>query len=179
LVYALCNEWEHFVTLTINQAKYDRYDLDLYRKELSQWVRDQIKHTDIDIRYVLIPEKHENGAWHVHGLMRGVPDKYLSKFVKGKHPDKLVNSDYMNFERYERKFGFCSFGKIRDSIASAFYIIKYLQKDLSRSVTEYSAHLYYASQGLQKAENLYYIYGNVPELDKKLTYEGEFCSVGW
>lgn len=40
---ALCNPWEWFCTLTLDKAKYDRFNLPAYYKDLSQWLRDQRK----------------------------------------------------------------------------------------------------------------------------------------
>ena len=43
LQYALCNSWDYFFTGTIDRAKFDRFNLDVYQSRLSQFVRDKRK----------------------------------------------------------------------------------------------------------------------------------------
>lgn len=142
---AICNDWNYFVTLTIDPLKYDRTDLNAYKKQLSQWIRNYNKKYDCNIKYLLIPELHKDGcSWHMHGLIRGVP------------PDKLSvnNNNYLDWIDYKLKFGYISLDKIRNEEACCKYITKYITKDLQRSVTDLGAHLYYCSQGLKKAETI-------------------------
>lgn len=40
---ALCNDWEYFCTFTLSKEKYDRYKLDKFQKDFTQWIRDQRK----------------------------------------------------------------------------------------------------------------------------------------
>ena len=76
---AICNEWDFFVTLTLDKSKYDRMDLKKYRKDLAQFIRDYNKKYKINIKYLLIPEMHKDGAWHMHGLIIGLPIEHLEK----------------------------------------------------------------------------------------------------
>jgi len=175
----LCNDWPYFITVTINKAKHDRYDLDAYYKRFSQWIRDYRKEYNCRIEYLFVPEKHEDGAWHMHGFIRGIPEDHLSKFIPGIHPEKLIKGDYLNWGRYAAKFGHVSLGRIRDPIATAFYVSKYVTKAFDRGVTNFGAHLYYASIGLSRAVLLGDVYGRYHELDQYLTSEHDFCSTGW
>ena len=179
LELALCNEWEWFVTLTLDPKKYDRNDLDKYAKDLSQWVRNQRKKYKTKFQYLLIPEQHKDGAWHMHGLMNGIPYYEIENFKKGIHPEKLVRSGYYNFPAYNKRFGFCSLGRIRDKARCAFYISKYISKDLSKRLGALNEHLYYATQKMNRYENASYLYGDCPELDKLLVNHNEFCSTGY
>lgn len=69
--YALCNDFEYFVTITINSEKADRFSLtqcqDLLKKKLYYF-----KSRNENFKYILITEKHLNGAFHFHGLMKGI-----------------------------------------------------------------------------------------------------------
>jgi hypothetical protein len=179
LELALCNEWEWFVNLTLDEKKYNRYELKKFAKDLSQWFRDQRKKYGTAFQYLVIPEQHKDGAWHMHGLLNGIPDYEITEFVRGVHPQKLIDSGYKNFKAYAEKFGFISMGKIKDKSKCAFYISKYITKDLTKRLDNLNAHLYYASQGLSQYENVTYINGSVPELDEKLVNHGEFCSTGY
>lgn len=178
LQYALCNQWQWFITTTLDGNKYDRYDLDTFRKDLAQFVRDKRKKYGSDIQYLLIPETHQDGAWHMHGLINGIPDDAISAFIPGVHPQKLINGGFKNWREYEKRFGFVSMGEINDPVATAIYASKYINKDLCSRMSDLGAHLYYASKGLRIADRVMDLYGYFTELEGALTYHGDFCSIG-
>lgn len=152
--YALCNEFEYFITLTLDSKKYNRYDLKTYIKDLSQFIRDYRKKYKSDIQYLLIPETHKDNAWHIHGLIKGVKNEHLVNFDNVVNaPEKLKNKEYYNFELYQKKFGFCSFGKIKDINKISSYITKYINKELGKNI-DLGQKAYYVSRGLKKAETI-------------------------
>lgn len=180
LELALCNSWDWFCTFTIAPDKYDRENLIKWRDSFTQWLRDQRK-KGFDISYVLVPEKHKDGSWHAHALFKGnmqlVP--FADLRAQGRRvPDVLVYGGYFNWPAYEEKFGFCSFGRIRNPVATGFYVTKYLTKDMSDHVSQVGLHLYYCSKGLNRAEKHTDIYGFCNYLDQFLTNEYEFCDTG-
>lgn len=182
--YGFSNPWTYFCTLTLDKSKYDRHDLDKFRSDLSQWVRDERKryaefypYHERRLSFLLIPERHQDGAWHIHGFLDGIPDPELSPFDPRLHPMKLVRGEYLNWPRYAKKFGFCSLGRIRDKTAAVLYILKYILKDLD-ACKDKGRHLYMASRPLQKAIHCADSYGSHPELDKLLQYDCKFCSTG-
>ena len=144
--YAICNNFDYFITLTINDKKIDRYDLKGYIKKLGQFIRDYRKKHGADIQYLLIPEKHENGAWHVHGLIKGIPKNHLH----------INENGYLDWQEYKNKFGYCSIDRVRSKEAVSKYITKYIGKsfDSDRGVTEKESKLYYCSRGLKRPEKI-------------------------
>lgn len=66
---ALANEFTHFVTLTLDQRQTDRYDMQEIGRRLRRWLSNQVQRRGL--RYVLVPERHKDGAIHFHGLMAG------------------------------------------------------------------------------------------------------------
>lgn len=175
---AFCNDWDYFFTGTIDRTKYDRHDLGTYYKALSQWVRDQSKKYHCKIQYVFVPELHKDGAWHIHGFVRGIPQDCLSSFVRGIHPRDLVEGNYRNWPAYQQKFGFCSLAIIDDLELKANYLVKYITKDLASACYDAGAHTYRASIKLARAVPFGYIYGRWCSLDSYLEYSGEFCDTG-
>lgn len=173
----LCNPWDWFATFTLDPQKYDRDDLSVFKTDFAQWVRDRKKTQGYEIKYLIVPERHKDGAWHMHGLISGVPDSELSLFVPDLHPKKLVDGGYYNWQRYADKFGFCSLGRVRSQEACARYTLKYLTKDLARSNSGFGANLYSASQGLNRALRTR-IYGRCPDLENIATYGTEFARLG-
>lgn len=127
----ICNDWQYFFTGTIDGSKFDRYNLSSFYKAFSQWIRDQNKKYRIKIQYLFIPELHKDGAWHLHGVIRGIPDYLTQPFIPGFHPRKLIEHNFINWPGYSAKFGFCSLAPIRDLIAVGFYITKYILKTWS------------------------------------------------
>lgn len=175
----ICNEWDYFFTGTIDSRLCDRYDLSSFYKSFSQWIRDERKRKNCKIEFLFIPEKHKDGAWHLHGFIRGLPAADIAPFVPGIHPQKLIENGFLNWGAYARKFGFCSLAPIRDVVGAAFYVTKYISKDMESSLSEFGAHTYYASIGLKRAQPLGYVYGWRAELDSYIDHVNEFCSSGY
>ena len=153
LELALCNDWEWFITLTLDKAKRDRNDLAEYKRALSQWLRNYRRLRGAKVQYLLVPEAHKDGAWHIHGLLRGLPESHLTKFDPAVHPLRLCERGFLNWPAYADKFGFCSLDRIKDRLACARYITKYVCKDLAHRA-DYGKHLYLCSQGLNRAVEL-------------------------
>lgn len=177
---ALCNDWSYFITITASPDNFNRYDLFPIINTLTQWFRDQRKRPGFEcLDYLLVPERHEDGAWHFHGFVSGVPDWALSDFVRGIHPRDLVEGGYKNWPMLSAKIGFCSLDPVRDQIRSAFYCAKYFTKDRFRNVTDVGSHMYYCSRGLKRSETLGYTYDENLFLNRQLTHQTPFCEVGW
>lgn len=66
---ALANDFQYFVTLTLDPAKIDRYDGAAVTKALGQWCDNMVRRHGL--RYILVPERHKDGAFHFHGFMAG------------------------------------------------------------------------------------------------------------
>lgn len=177
LQYALCNPWDWFFTGTLDETKFNRYDLDEYQQKLSQFIRDKRKAYGTQVQYLLIPEHHKDGAWHIHGLLSGLPDGALRRFRRPE-PWKLVDSDYMNWPDYQQKFGFCSLGPVKHPVGTAFYITKYVSKDLSLRGKDVGKHLYFHSRPLKKAEHASNVYFYNPGLDAVCVHDHDFCKTG-
>lgn len=63
---ALCTPFRYFVTLTLDQTKVDRYDMAVITKKLNNWLDNQVRRKGL--AYVLVPERHQDGAIHFHGF---------------------------------------------------------------------------------------------------------------
>ena len=136
-----CNSWDMFMTLTLDPKKYDRKNLQKYHRDLSQWIQNYNKKHGLNIKYLLIPEQHKDGAWHMHGLIMGLPKEHLITNKNG----------YLDWEEYKQKFGWCSIDNIKNHEAVSRYITKYISKDLADGIRAINAHMYYCSKGLQRA----------------------------
>lgn len=179
---ALCNPWTIFLTFTLSPERYDRNDLKKFQKDVSQFVRDYNKKYGLEVKYVLIPEEHKKGGWHMHGLLMGLPIGHLREFsLKEKLPkyirEKLKDGQAVyEWEAYRKRFGFCDLELVRDSFAVSAYVTKYITKDLDRTVKESGAHLYYCSQGLARSIEVFR--GKVND-GLSYDYESDYNSVKW
>lgn len=177
LQYALCNPWDYFFTGTLDRTKFDRYDLDTFAARLMQWIRDKRKAYNAKFQVLLVPEHHKDGAWHIHGLICGLPDAVLRPF-RPPEPRHLIEGGFLNWPDYMDKFGFCSLAPIRDPIATAYYIAKYVSKELSQRGGDLGKHLYFHSRPLRKAELASEVYMYNSGLDACCTDDYEFCKIG-
>lgn len=169
---AMCNDWDCFVTLTLDEKKYDRFNLKAYIKDLSQFIRDERKKTGAEIKYLLVPELHKNGAWHLHGMMKGLPQENIfdnGNFDKNGQP-------YQHWKTYYDKFGFMSFSPIQSEVGSAIYMSKYISKTMIENNMDLHIHSYYATQGLKGADDLQSI-SKFNLIDFPYCYESDFVDV--
>ena len=62
----LSTPFRYFVTLTLDPAKIDRYDMEALTKVLNRWADNRVRRNGL--AYVLVPERHKDGAIHLHGF---------------------------------------------------------------------------------------------------------------
>lgn len=171
-----CNKWDWFITATLAPDKYDRSNLKKFRKDFSQFIRDQRKKYNVSIKYLLIPELHSDGEnWHMHGLLSGLSNDMVSDFPAGS-PIRLLENGYRNWLDYSKKFGWVSLGFIKNHAAVSKYMTKYITKDLGSCVGELGAHLYYSSLGLEGSKE---VYRGALTLPIDWDYQNEYCSIKW
>lgn len=159
---AACNEFTYFCTFTQDKKKRDRFDLGSFRTDFAQLVRNlnRSRAEGERIQYLLIPEKHKDGAWHMHGLLKGLTPEDLRLFtLEEKLPKRLREQiekgvKIYDWTRYRRAFGYFTCTEIENATAVSKYVTKYITKDLKTTAAESGAHLFFASQGLQGREVL-------------------------
>lgn len=126
---AECNNFQFFFTQTL---KDNRYDLNCFKKEIQRKFK-AYKRKNKDFIYLIIYEKHKNGAFHLHGLVGGIGDDFY-----------INDNGYLSLKFFE-DLGFNSLSKIKDKIRVSNYIIKYMTKNLEKTETGYS---YFHSKNL-------------------------------
>lgn len=157
---AMCNDWQFFVTLTLSPQKYDRFNLEKFRKDLARFIKDYNYNHSLQIKYMFVPEQHQDGAWHMHGFIKGLTEKEYEAFKLG-FPNKLPmyivgklreGQDVYNWIQFADKFGYTILEPVKSKEAASMYVMKYISKNLAKSIKELGAHLYYCSKGLKRAE---------------------------
>ena len=159
---AACNEFTHFCTFTQDKEKRDRFNLAEFREDFAQLVRNlnRSRAAGDKIKYLLIPEEHKRGGWHMHGFLKGLtPDDLRLFTLDEKLPQRLRKQlkegvKIYDWTRYRRSFGYFTCTEIKNGTAAAKYITKYVTKDVAETARESGAHLFFASQGLKGREKL-------------------------
>lgn len=163
---AMCNSFEYFCTFTLCDEKQDRFDLKAWVKDLGNWIGNYNKRYNTKLEYLIIPEQHKNGAWHAHGLVKGISK---ASIITNKH-------GYLEIPYYSSRFGFMNMSPIRHKERCATYVSKYITKDTvstARALGRW-AHTFYASRGLEGKQILWSGYG-----DFKADFESPFCKIAW
>lgn len=130
--FGICNDWTHFLTITFNSKKINRFDLLEVKNKFLKYLRNYTR-IDSDFKYLVVPELHKNGALHFHGLVRfGLNSRiYLKKF----------KSNIFNHDLFTKIFGFNRFIEIIEkSNAIITYIVKYVSKEVNKIFRNYYFH---------------------------------------
>lgn len=135
---ALANSFEYFATITVNSDFGDRFHLDEVQNLLKKQIRN-IRLKNPNFKYLFITEKHKNGAFHFHGLVKNC-EFYINK------------NGYLSNEYFDR-VGFNSFLKIDDRKDSYSKVCNYIAKYITKDCVKNSAgSTYISSRGLKKAD---------------------------
>lgn len=174
LELALCNEFTHFCTFTQSDIlRNDRFNLPDFRKDLAQFVRNRNRSRtpERQLRYLLVPEQHKDGAWHMHGLLSGLDALDLKPNEHG----------YLDWNAYRSRFGWFSVSDIKDPTGCAHYITKYISKSMAASdAMKKGQHLYFASQCLKGRDVICYEMKDPCPYDlDTFDFENDYVKVKW
>lgn len=134
---AFMNEWEYMVTLTLDPKKIDRYNEKEVGKRVKEWLNNQVKRKGL--RYLLVPEYHQDGAIHFHGFFAG-----NLTYLDSGHVDQKGR---MIFNVKDWPFGFSDAVRLDDQrLRVAKYITKYITKDTRKIMGKF----YYAGGGIAR-----------------------------
>lgn len=139
--YSRSADWEYFITLTYSPEKVEsRYDFTGCMKKARKWVNNQQERKAPDLQYLIVPEKHKDGAWHIHGLLARTGSMEI---VSSGH---YTNAGEIIYNLDGWKYGFSTATKVRDLRRCSSYITKYITKDLCE--TTKGKRRFYNSQNL-------------------------------
>jgi hypothetical protein len=139
---ALANNFRWFVTLTLDQQRVDRYDPAEVVRKLNQWASNQVKRKGL--RYILVPERHKDGALHFHGFFSDA----LGATDSG-HKDKAGRPIY-NLPGWT--LGFTAAIEVYGDYAGAVaYVCKYIGKQGEKPAGRW----YYSGGALAEPEAIY------------------------
>lgn len=140
---ALANHFRWFVTLTLDGAKIDRYDTKAITKALNNWTDNMARRHGL--AYILVPERHKDGAFHFHGFCTD-----CLQAVDSGHTDKDGHTIY-NLPQW--RLGFSTAIELYGDYATAVaYVTKYIGKqDGERAMGRW----YYSGGELAQPQKVY------------------------
>lgn len=148
--YLICNNFDGFITLTLDKNRIDRDDYCAVIKRLTNFLSNRVKRKGL--KYIGVPEYHNKGGLHFHFATQNTADSFklvdsgtvsvegrkkpikVSTADRLKIPDKDRHTVY-NIDDWEIGFSTCIFtygsrGKL------ATYFSKELNKDCQKRVAE-------------------------------------------
>lgn len=148
---SLANDFDLFVTFTINPDKIDSFDIPLVKSKVSKWLNNaKSNHNSLNfspqLEYLVIPELHKSGRIHFHALFKNYQGSLLDS--KKSQNGKVI----YNLEQF--KYGFTTATKIESIEKTSNYIQKYIKKDMLKIGNK---KRYFASKGLKKPLKTYNI----------------------
>ena len=164
--YILCNEFTHFVTFTFDRknskvkSEEDRHDLLKMSKLLITWVNtEQVNHFrrhGKKFKYLIVPERHKNGAWHFHAVFQGYKNE-IEDFYSSKNKYLTVDEIRSKNKKPKNQRGFLprytlgrsEIAPVKDKFRMSNYIKKYITKEL---INEKYKKRYWASRNLKTPE---------------------------
>lgn len=163
---ALSNSWDYMVTLTLDGSKIDRYNTKEIIKPFCIWLNNMVKRKGL--KYLIVPEYHEDGAIHFHGLINDSLDLSDSGTVKvpdRKKPIKIatakkygydLNSDEVrtvwNIDNY--KLGFSTAVHIDDNVEA---VSKYMTKYTCKNFQKIFGQSFFAGGGVRREPDTFYL----------------------
>lgn len=151
---ALNNDFRWFVTLTLSPEKVDRYDAAQVVRKLSNWCSNQVKRKGL--KYILVPERHKNGALHFHGFFNDALEAEASG-----HHDK---QGHMIYNLPGWTLGFTAAIEVYGDYAGAVaYVCKYIGKQGDKPAGRW----YYSGGDLREPTA---IFGEISPADLREVY---------
>lgn len=134
---ALSNPFRWFVTLTLDQQRVDRYDMAAITRKLNAWLDNQVRRHGL--AYVLVPERHKDGAIHFHGFFNDAVKAVFSGHCDRQgHPVYNLPAWSLGFTTAIQLYG--------DYHAAVGYVCKYIGKQGEKP----GGRWYYSGGALQR-----------------------------
>ena len=160
------NDFDWFATLTFDKEKIDRTNdaevFNAYVKYINN-----IKHKFLSLRYICVPERHEDNCIHFHLLIGGVSANQLGLVNSGKvfchwayFKNKICSKDYFEKTKNEHEltetdglsvynittfpYGLTTASRIASRERCNSYVKKYIDKALGTSTEIFKKRFYYS-----------------------------------
>ncbi len=167
--YLMCNsDLDTFVTFTVNPDSVDSFSYRDVVSHLSVWLANRVRRNGL--KYILVPERHQSGAIHFHGIMNRDGLRLVSsgKWKVGKYTldwEKIAKS-----KRSEAQEIF----NVKDLTLGFSTALLIEGEDAQTKISKY-IWKYMTKQGGQKIGGRFYLHGG-DLITPKLVFSNEFFS---
>lgn len=141
----LCNRFTHFFTWTLSPELIDRYNADAVKRKLTVTLKNLTRRRGFS--YVCIPERHADGAIHMHGLC--IPGTLRLTRARNPHTGAPISTDRDQpvFNMPEWKFGFSSCIPLDENYEQ---VVNYVSKYIAKGDEKIFGKWYLSSRNLKK-----------------------------
>lgn len=156
--YIMCNDFDTFVTLTLDEKEIDRSDYSVIIKRLNTYLDNRVRRNGL--RYVGVPELHKRGGFHFHFLCNSDALKLVDSgtvSVPGcKRPIKVTTADRKGVPLSDRQTVYnISDWSLGFSTAILTYgergaIARYVGKYITKGEQKLGGRWYYSGGELKK-----------------------------
>lgn len=87
--YVLNNEFSLFMTFTFDPKRIDRYADDTVKASMQKWLYNTKRTSSPDLAYIIVAERHKDGAIHYHALFHHFMGKLSYWFTDKKNNKKV------------------------------------------------------------------------------------------
>lgn len=162
---AVCNEFQWFVTLTLDRKEVDRKDYKAVINKMNRWLDNLVRRHGF--AYIIVPELHKDGALHFHGLVKEDGLRLASSGHRDKSGREIFN--VLNW-----RYGFTTAVRLTGDYGNVCrYITKYIRKGMDGGTI--CGRYFYRGGELQKPWHEYYN-ANFDECEGKVV-EIEGCGL--
>ncbi len=150
------NQWDLFITLTFSPEKADRYNYDEVIAKTTKWLNHLKDRKCQQLKYLIVPEMHNDGAFHIHGLLANcdeLPLEDSGRVAIGKkaYVRTDANSHYPTIYNIGNwNWGFSTATKVVDNTKCCSYICKYITKEMCFALK--GKHRYMKSNNCKRVE---------------------------
>ena len=144
---ALCNQFDFFFTWTLDKSLIDRYDSAEVTKKVQTFLKNATYRKGF--QYICVPEFHEDGAIHFHGLCNLGEVEIKRADRDGKELTTNAGQPIYNMTSWKWGFSTCiPLNEDYNKVCS--YISKYVTKSDSKVLGKW----YFSSRSLRKKPNI-------------------------
>lgn len=125
------NPWDYWVTLTFDKSLVGGSAMrSEWRtvKAVLTWLQMYNANHGVSIRYILVPDLHFDGAFHLHGLLSGVPLQLIEWWTVDNAPTAKIRARICSgvpcgsFKPYSARFGFSRIEPLKNAGATGHYL---------------------------------------------------------
>lgn len=151
---AVCNDFDLFITLTLSRKKIDRYNVEVIIKKLNTWLDNRTRRNGL--KYVIVPERHKDGAIHFHGLINSSAVKMVDSGRVYKKDGRTI------YNLPDWKFGYTTAVRLNGNYERVcYYISKYITKQQDGGMI--AGRYFYSGGDLERPRYVLFDWDEKPE----------------